>query len=76
MNPSGPPIQQIQDSVRATCMTGDLCVVSRPRRRSGITLSRQRRRQSHLIRKDYLLVTAIHTGTVSGLIASGCEAGR
>jgi hypothetical protein len=55
MNPSGPPIQQIQDSVRATWRAGDLCVVSRPRSRSGIPLNRRPRRprvprlpQSHL----------------------------
>ena len=76
MNPSGPPIQQIEDSVRATRIAGDLSVISRPRRRSRITLRRQRRPQSPLICKDYLLVRAIHTGTVLGLIASGREAGR
>lgn len=44
MNPSGPFIQQIQDSLRATWMAGDLCVVSRRRSRCGIALSRRQRR--------------------------------
>ena len=44
MNPSGPSIQQIQDSLRATWMAGDLCVVSRRRSRCGIPLSRRQRR--------------------------------
>lgn len=76
MNPSGPPLQQIDDSVRTTWMAGDLCVISRPHRRSGIALRRQRRPPSPVICKDYLLVRAIHTGTGLGLITSGCEAGR
>jgi hypothetical protein len=44
MNPSGPSIQQIQNSVRATWMAGELRVISRPRSRSGILLSGCQRR--------------------------------
>jgi hypothetical protein len=44
MNPSRPSIQLIQDSLRATWMAGEFCVVSRRRSRCGIPLSRRQRR--------------------------------
>jgi hypothetical protein len=46
MNPSGPPIQQMKDSTRATRMGGDFCVISRPCRPSGIPPSRRARNAS------------------------------